>query len=51
MLRLAQILPPVSDDNPILREIIDTLHNMSPDQQKETLRYIRYLIQSGQDSD
>lgn len=51
MLRLAEILPPINDDDPALKEIIDTLHNMSPDQRKEILRYIRYFFQSGQDSD
>ena len=51
VLRLAEILPPASDDDPSLSEIIDTLRNMSPNQRKETLHYIRYLYQRGQEDD
>ena len=50
-LRLARILPPLSapENDPTLAEAIETLHNLSPDQRKEALRYIRFLYQTGQD--
>jgi hypothetical protein len=53
VLRLANILPqlPVSEDDPTLREINDTLRNMTSEQRQEALRYIRYLYQGGQRDD
>lgn len=53
VLRLAGILPsfPTLEDDPLLREVLDTLRNMSLQQRKEVLRFIRYLYQSGQKDD
>ena len=52
VLRLANILPqlPASEDDPTVREIYDILGNMTPEQRKEALRYIRYLFQSGMET-
>jgi transcriptional regulator with XRE-family HTH domain len=47
LLRLAEHLPPLSasEDNPLVKEILDTVRNMSPDKLQESLNYIRYLYQ------
>lgn len=49
LLRLAGILPtsPASEDEQLIREVLDILKNMSPDQRKELLRYAHYLFKSG----
>lgn len=45
--RLAGLLSPLSASNDAtLVEIQDIVKNLSPDQQKEVLRYIRYLYQN-----
>ena len=53
VLRLADILPqlPGPEDELTLEEITDTLRNMTPEQRKEALHYIRYLYQKGQQED
>ena len=54
LLKLAGILPSELDiseltDSPITREILQLVHNMTPGQRKEALRYLRYLYQSGKE--
>ena len=47
LLRLAEILPPESADseNATTQEIIELLKNLTPEQQQETLNFIKYLNQ------
>lgn len=44
VLRLAGILS--SEDDSVFKEAVDMLRNLTPQQQQEALRYIRYLYQS-----
>ena len=50
VLRLAGILPPAPpldpSDNPALQELVELARNLTSEQLKEALRYIRYLYQS-----
>lgn len=43
VLRLAGILS--SEDDAVFKEAVDLLRNLTPAQQQEALRYIRYLYQ------
>lgn len=47
VLRLAGILS--SEDDPVFKEAVDMLRNLTPQQRQEALRYIRYLYQSRQE--
>lgn len=49
-LRLAGILPPlVSEDAPTFSDLMDIARNMSPQQRREALNFMRFLYQRGKD--
>lgn len=50
VLRLAGILPSVSTDDPALDEAVELLKNLSTEQRRLALRFIRTLYQSAQDN-
>ena len=47
LLRLAEILPPdvTISENATTQEIIELVHDLSPEKQREALSYIKYLYQ------
>lgn len=44
VLRLAEVLPSQTADDPILRELHDLVENVPPDRREEALRYLRFLL-------
>lgn len=47
VLREAGIL--ASEDDPVFKEAVDMLRNLTPEQRQEAVRYIRYLYQNRQE--